>query len=36
VVRIEIDGLGELENTVVAEPDGYVVPDAEESLARLP
>jgi len=33
VVRIEIDGIGELENTVIGEPDGYVVPEAEESLA---
>jgi len=31
VVRIEIEGVGELRNTVVAEPDGYVAPapDAE-------
>jgi 2-keto-4-pentenoate hydratase/2-oxohepta-3-ene-1,7-dioic acid hydratase in catechol pathway len=33
VVRIEIDGIGELENTVVEEPDGYVAPGAAESLA---
>ena len=36
VVRIEIDRIGELENTVVEEPDGYVVPEAEESLAWAP
>jgi len=35
VVRIEIEGIGELENTVVDEPDGYLVPEAEESLAWL-
>jgi 2-keto-4-pentenoate hydratase/2-oxohepta-3-ene-1,7-dioic acid hydratase in catechol pathway len=34
VVRIEIDGIGELQNTVVEEPDGYVVPEDEESLSR--
>src|SRR5207342_2387650 len=28
-VRIEIDGIGELHNTVVEEPDGFVVPDSE-------
>ena len=26
VVRIEIDGIGELTNTVVEEPEGYVAP----------
>jgi 2-keto-4-pentenoate hydratase/2-oxohepta-3-ene-1,7-dioic acid hydratase in catechol pathway len=30
VVRIEIDGIGELRNTVVEEPDGFVVPTSEE------
>src|SRR5438552_14026329 len=36
VVRIEIEGMSELENTAVDEPDGYVVREAEaESLARL-
>jgi 2-keto-4-pentenoate hydratase/2-oxohepta-3-ene-1,7-dioic acid hydratase in catechol pathway len=29
VVRVEIDGIGALENTVVEEPDGYVAPAAE-------
>ena len=29
VVRIQIDGVGELVNTVVAEPDGYVAPERE-------
>jgi 2-keto-4-pentenoate hydratase/2-oxohepta-3-ene-1,7-dioic acid hydratase in catechol pathway len=33
VVRIEIDGIGELENTVVEEPDGFVVAGAQQSLA---
>jgi 2-keto-4-pentenoate hydratase/2-oxohepta-3-ene-1,7-dioic acid hydratase in catechol pathway len=28
-VRIEIEGIGELENTVIAEPDGFVVPADE-------
>jgi 2-keto-4-pentenoate hydratase/2-oxohepta-3-ene-1,7-dioic acid hydratase in catechol pathway len=35
VVRIEIDGIGELENAVIDEPGEYVVPEAEESLAWL-
>ena len=26
VVRIEIDGIGELDNTVVEEPEGYLAP----------
>ena len=29
-VRIEIDGIGELVNTVIEEPEGFVVPEAEE------
>ena len=29
VVRVEIDGIGELRNTVVEEPDGYVVPETQ-------
>ena len=33
VVRIEIDGIGELENTVVPEPEGYVVPEPEDAVA---
>jgi 2-keto-4-pentenoate hydratase/2-oxohepta-3-ene-1,7-dioic acid hydratase in catechol pathway len=33
MVRIEIDGIGELVNTVVEEPDGYVVPEAEDAVA---
>jgi 2-keto-4-pentenoate hydratase/2-oxohepta-3-ene-1,7-dioic acid hydratase in catechol pathway len=36
VVRIEIDGIGELTNTVIDEPDGYIVPDVEGSRAWLP
>jgi 2-keto-4-pentenoate hydratase/2-oxohepta-3-ene-1,7-dioic acid hydratase in catechol pathway len=31
VVRVEIDGIGELRNTVVEEPDGFVVPESEEA-----
>ena len=31
VVRIEIDGIGELRNTVVEEPAGFVVPESEEA-----
>ena len=36
VVRIEIDGIGELRNTVVEEPEGYLAPDVqvEEAWAR--
>jgi 2-keto-4-pentenoate hydratase/2-oxohepta-3-ene-1,7-dioic acid hydratase in catechol pathway len=30
VVRVEIDGIGGLENTVVDEPDGFVVPASED------
>jgi 2-keto-4-pentenoate hydratase/2-oxohepta-3-ene-1,7-dioic acid hydratase in catechol pathway len=33
VVRVEIEGIGTLENTVVEEPDGYVAPAAEEVAA---
>ena len=29
VVRVQIDGLGELVNTVVAEPEGYLAPEPE-------
>jgi 2-keto-4-pentenoate hydratase/2-oxohepta-3-ene-1,7-dioic acid hydratase in catechol pathway len=32
-VRIEIDGIGELRNTVVEEPDGYLAPDVEAQPA---
>jgi 2-keto-4-pentenoate hydratase/2-oxohepta-3-ene-1,7-dioic acid hydratase in catechol pathway len=36
VVRIEIDGIGELRNTVVEEPEGYLAPDVrlEEAWVR--
>jgi 2-keto-4-pentenoate hydratase/2-oxohepta-3-ene-1,7-dioic acid hydratase in catechol pathway len=34
VVRIEIDGIGELQNTVVEEPDGYLAPEAGSPAAR--
>ena len=33
VVRIEIDGIGSMENTVVEEPEGFVVPEAERTVA---
>lgn len=33
VVRIEIEGIGELRNRVVEEPDGYVVAEAESEPA---
>jgi 2-keto-4-pentenoate hydratase/2-oxohepta-3-ene-1,7-dioic acid hydratase in catechol pathway len=33
VVRIEIDGIGELTNTIVEEPEGYLAPETEGSLA---
>ena len=32
---VEIDGIGVLENTVVEEPEGYVVPEVEDSVARV-
>jgi 2-keto-4-pentenoate hydratase/2-oxohepta-3-ene-1,7-dioic acid hydratase in catechol pathway len=32
-VRIEIDGIGSLENTVVEEPEGFVVPETEDVAA---
>ena len=33
VVRVEIDGIGTLTNTVVEEPDGFIVPASEEAAA---
>jgi 2-keto-4-pentenoate hydratase/2-oxohepta-3-ene-1,7-dioic acid hydratase in catechol pathway len=33
VVRVEIEGIGELENTVVAEPEGYAAPEAGAEAA---
>jgi 2-keto-4-pentenoate hydratase/2-oxohepta-3-ene-1,7-dioic acid hydratase in catechol pathway len=33
VVRVEIDGIGELRNTVVEEPDGYLAPEVESPAA---
>jgi 2-keto-4-pentenoate hydratase/2-oxohepta-3-ene-1,7-dioic acid hydratase in catechol pathway len=36
VVRIEIDGIGELENTVVEEPEGFIVPESEDAVAWAP
>jgi 2-keto-4-pentenoate hydratase/2-oxohepta-3-ene-1,7-dioic acid hydratase in catechol pathway len=32
VVRVQIDGLGELVNTVVAEPEGYLAPETEAQV----
>ena len=32
VVRIEIEGIGELRNAVVEEPEGYVAPEPEEEV----
>ena len=36
VVRVEIDGIGELRNTVVEEPEGYLVPEAYAEEAWVP
>ena len=33
VVRVEIEGIGELRNTVVEEPDGYLAPEADREFA---
>ena len=33
VVRVEIEGIGTLENTVVEEPDGFVVAEADQEAA---
>ncbi len=33
VVRVEIDGIGTLTNTVVEEPEGFIVPASEEAAA---
>jgi 2-keto-4-pentenoate hydratase/2-oxohepta-3-ene-1,7-dioic acid hydratase in catechol pathway len=33
VVRVEIEGIGELVNTVVEEPEGYVAPELEAEAA---
>jgi 2-keto-4-pentenoate hydratase/2-oxohepta-3-ene-1,7-dioic acid hydratase in catechol pathway len=33
VVRVEIDSIGTLENTVVEEPEGYVAREAEDAVA---
>ena len=33
VVRVEIEGIGELRNTVVEEPDGYLAPEVEAEFA---
>ena len=35
VVRVEIDGIGELRNTVVEEPDGYLAPAAESEAQAV-
>jgi 2-keto-4-pentenoate hydratase/2-oxohepta-3-ene-1,7-dioic acid hydratase in catechol pathway len=36
VVRVQIDGIGELVNTVVAEPDGYLAPESEPGTEWVP
>jgi len=36
VVRVQIDGIGELRNTVTEEPDGYIAPETEVELAWVP
>src|SRR6478672_482067 len=36
VVRIEIDGIGWLENAVVKEPEGYLAPAAEQTAGAAP
>jgi 2-keto-4-pentenoate hydratase/2-oxohepta-3-ene-1,7-dioic acid hydratase in catechol pathway len=33
VVRVQIDGIGELCNTVVEEPEGYLAPETEVEAA---
>ena len=33
VVRVQIDGIGELSNTVVEEPEGYLAPETEVEAA---
>ena len=33
VVRVEIDGIGELRNTVIEEPEGYLAPETEAVTA---
>ena len=33
IVRVQIDGIGELCNTVVEEPEGYLAPEAYEEHA---
>ena len=35
VVRVEIDGVGALENTVTEEPADYVAPEAEDAIAPV-
>ena len=33
MIRIEIGGIGELVNTVVDEPEGYLAPESEPETA---
>jgi hypothetical protein len=33
---VEIDGIGELRNTVIEEPEGYLAPEHEPELAWAP
>ena len=35
VVRIEIEGIGELRNTVVEEPEGYLAPELDAEVAEV-
>ena len=32
-MRVEIERIGELRNTVVKEPDGYLAPEADREFA---
>jgi 2-keto-4-pentenoate hydratase/2-oxohepta-3-ene-1,7-dioic acid hydratase in catechol pathway len=36
VMRVQIAGIGELVNTVVAEPEGYLAPESEPETAWVP
>jgi 2-keto-4-pentenoate hydratase/2-oxohepta-3-ene-1,7-dioic acid hydratase in catechol pathway len=35
VVSVQIDGIGELRNTVVEEPEGYLVPELDAAVAEV-
>jgi 2-keto-4-pentenoate hydratase/2-oxohepta-3-ene-1,7-dioic acid hydratase in catechol pathway len=36
VVRIEVEGIGDLVNTVIEEPEGYLAPESEPGTAWVP